>query len=116
MSLIDDYLDAANRENTRRSYASAVQHFEIDWGGFLPATVDAIIRYLADNASVLSLNTLRHRLAALSRWHQDHGFPDPTKAAKVRQVLKGIRTLHPAQEKTRQTPRVDCLAANQRLA
>ena len=99
MNQIDDYLNAANRENTRRSYASAIQHFEVEWGGFLPATVDAIIRYLADYASALSLNTLRHRLAALSRWHQDHGFPDPTKAVKVRQVLKGIRTLHPAQEK-----------------
>jgi len=99
MSLIDDYLDAANRENTRRSYASAIQHFEMEWGGFLPATVEAILRYLADHAGVLSLNTLRHRLSALSRWHQDHGFPDPTKAAKVRQLLKGIRALHPAQEK-----------------
>ena len=99
MNQIDDYLNAANRENTRRSYVSAIQHFEVEWGGFLPATVDAILRYLTDHARTLSLNTLRHRLAALSRWHHDHGFPDPTKAHKVRQVLKGIRTLHPAQEK-----------------
>ncbi len=27
------------------------------------------------------------------------GFPDPTKAPLVRQVLKGIRSLHPAREK-----------------
>jgi len=99
MSQVDIYLDAAERANTRRSYASAIQHFEVEWEGLLPATIDSIARYLAVYAESLSLNTLKHRLAALSRWHQDHGFPDPTKALKIRQVLKGIRTLHPAQEK-----------------
>ncbi|MGE4369408.1 site-specific integrase [Azospira oryzae] len=99
MSQVDLYLGAAERANTRRSYASAIQHFEIEWGGLLPATIDSIARYLAAYAESLSLNTLKHRLAALSRWHQDHGFPDPTKAPKIRQLLKGIRTLHPAQEK-----------------
>ncbi len=92
MSQVDLYLDAAERANTRRSYASAIQHFEIEWGGLLPATIDSISRYLAAYAESLSLNTLKHRLAALSRWHQDHGFPDPTKAPKIRQLLKGIRT------------------------
>ncbi len=99
MSQVDLYLDAAERANTRRSYASAIQHFEVEWGGLLPATIDSIARYLAAYAELLALNTLKHRLAALSRWHQDHGFPDPTKAPKIRQLLKGIRTLHPAQEK-----------------
>ncbi len=99
MSQVDLYLDAAERANTRRSYASAIQHFEVEWGGLLPATIDSIARYLAAYAESLSLNTLKHRLAALSRWHQDHGFPDPTKATKIRQLLKGIRTLHPAREK-----------------
>ena len=99
MSQVDIYLDAAERANTRRSYASAIQHFEVEWEGLLPATIDSIARYLAVYAESLSLNTLKHRLAALSRWHQDHGFPDPTKALKIRHVLKGIRTLHPAQEK-----------------
>ncbi len=87
MSQVDLYLGAAERANTRRSYASAIQHFEIEWGGLLPATIDSIARYLAAYAESLSLNTLKHRLAALSRWHQDHGFPDPTKAPKIRQAL-----------------------------
>jgi len=42
---------------------------------------------------------LRHRLAALAQWHIDQGFPDPTKAPVVRQVLRGIQALHPAVEK-----------------
>lgn len=96
---IDSYLRAATRDNTRRSYQAAVRHFEVEWGGFLPATADSITRYLADYATSLSANTLRQRLAALAQWHIDQGFPDPTKAPIVRKVLKGIRREHPSQEK-----------------
>lgn len=99
MAEVDRYLEAATRENTRRSYQSAIRHFEIEWGGFLPASADAIARYLAEHAESLSLNTLRARLAALAQWHQTQGFPDPTKAPHVRKVLKGIAALHPTPEK-----------------
>lgn len=109
MSQVEIYLKAANRENTRRSYASAVRHFEVEWKGLLPATSDTIARYLADHGATLSLNTLQHRLAALSRWHTDHGFPDPTKAQVVRQVLRGIRTLHPAKERQAKPLQLDTL-------
>lgn len=96
---VERYLRAGTRENTRRSYQSAIEHFEVSWGGFLPATSDAIVRYLVDYADTLSLNTLKQRLAALAQWHITQGFPDPTKTPTVRQVLKGIRTLHPVQVK-----------------
>ena len=96
---VERYLEAANRENTQRSYASALRHFEVEWGGHLPATPDSVARYLADHAGQLSTNTLRHRLAALAGWHREHGFVDPTRAPLVRKVLKGIQTLHPSVEK-----------------
>ncbi|MEW9624370.1 site-specific integrase [Rhodanobacter geophilus] len=96
---LDTYLEAAQRENTQRSYASAVRHFEVSWGGLLPATADTVAQYLAAHATTLSINTLRQRLAALSQWHQTHGFADPTTAARVKQALKGIQALHPAREK-----------------
>ncbi|BCR26215.1 site-specific integrase [Aquipseudomonas alcaligenes] len=99
MKDIERYLQAGTRENTRRSYQSAVDHFEVTWGGFLPATSDSIVRYLVDYADTLSSSTLKQRLAALAQWHITQGFPDPTKTPVVRQVLKGIRTLHPAQAK-----------------
>lgn len=99
MSNIDQYIHAATRENTRRSYQAAVQHFEVSWGGFLPATADSIARYLADHAEALAFNTLKLRLAGLAEWHREQGFPDPTKAPMVKKVLKGIRELHPAKEK-----------------
>ncbi|MFD2405304.1 hypothetical protein ACFSVK_05340 [Azorhizophilus paspali] len=89
MSEIERYLQAGTRENTRRSYQSAIEHFEVSWGGFLPATGDSVARYLVAHAGKLSLNTLKLRLAALAQWHISQGFPDPTKAPVVRQVLKG---------------------------
>lgn len=99
MTRLAQYIEAAERDNTRRSYASAIRHFEIEWKGLLPSTADAISRYLADHAANLAINTLRQRLAALSRWHTDQGFSDPTKSPLVRQVLKGIRLIHAVPEK-----------------
>lgn len=99
MNNVDHYLHAATRENTRKSYQVAVRHFEVEWSGFLPATANSVARYLADHAELLSANTLRQRLAALGQWHIEQGFPDPTKAPIVRNVLRGIRASHPSQEK-----------------
>ena len=99
MADLRSYLDAATRTNTQRSYASAIRHFEVEWGGHLPATADSTARYLADHADYLSINTLRQRLAALANWHIEHGFADPTRTALVRKVLKGIKALHPSVEK-----------------
>jgi integrase len=99
LSTIDQYVTAATRDHTRRSYRSAIRHFEETWGGFLPATAESVARYLADHAATLSLNTLRLRLAALAQWHADQGFPDLTKAPLVKKVLKGNGELHPVREK-----------------
>ena len=96
---LDRYLQAATRDNTRRSYRAAIEHFEVSWGGFLPATSDSVARYLVAYAGELSINTLKLRLSALAQWHNSQGFADPTKAPVVRKVFKGIRALHPAQEK-----------------
>ena len=96
---LENYLQAAERANTQRSYASALRHFEVTWGGLLPATADSVARYLAAYAASLSVNTLRQRLAALSHWHQAHGFSDPTGTLIVKKTLKGIQALHPAREK-----------------
>ncbi|RBH91064.1 Tn3 family resolvase [Xanthomonas oryzae pv. oryzae] len=103
MISVAQYLEAATRPNTERAYAAATRHFEVEWGGHLPATADNVARYLAAYAGQLAINTLKHRLAALAQWHRVHGFADPTRAPVVRQVLKGIQTLHPSVEK-RATP------------
>ena len=99
MTDLERYLEAAERDNTRRAYRAALAHFELVWGGVLPASGESVARYLASYAESLSTSTLRHRLAALARWHRQEGFIDPTKTELVRQVFKGIRALHPNQEK-----------------
>lgn len=96
---VEFYLNAATRKNTLRSYESALRHFEVEWGGFLPASADAIARYLASYAATLAVSTLNQRLTALAQWHIEQGFPDPTKAPLVRKVMRGIRAEHPAQGK-----------------
>ena len=109
MHQIDDYIHAATRDNTRRSYRAAVAHFEVEWGGFLPATADSISKYLADHAGMLANSTLKQRLSALGQWHVDQGFPDPTKAPIVRKIMRGIQELHPAQEKRAKPLQLDAL-------
>lgn len=103
VSKLDQYLAAATRENTRRSYEAATRHFEVEWGGCLPASPETIARYLADFGDRLAANTLRQRLAAIASWHTAHGFVDPTRAPIVKQTMRGIQTLHPRIEK-RATP------------
>lgn len=99
MTNIDQYLEAATRSNTRKSYRTAIEHFEVSWRGLLPATADSVARYLADCAGDLATSTLEQRLAALADWHVEQGFPDPTKAPIVRKVMRGIRALHPGRQK-----------------
>lgn len=96
---VERYRRAAQRESTLRRYRQALEHFEVVWGGYLPATAESVVRYLADYGDSLSSSSLRTHLAALARWHQAQGFPDPTKAPQVRDVLKGIRALHPRSER-----------------
>lgn len=94
MANLETYLEAATRANTKRTYAAAVRHFEVEAGRSLPATGEQVAQYLADYAGQLAVPTLRHRLAALAQWHRDQGFQDPTKTAIVRKVFRGIRTVH----------------------
>lgn len=89
------YLQAARRASTQRRYAQAIEHFEGEWGGLLPASSESVVRYLAAYGARLSGSTLRTHLAALAQWHRQHGFADPTKAARVRDTLRGIQALHP---------------------
>lgn len=53
MSQLDRYLEAATRENTQRSYASALRHFEVESGRLLPATADQVAQYLTDYDNAL---------------------------------------------------------------
>lgn len=103
------YIQAADRENTVKAYASAIRHFEIEWHGLLPATVDTVARYLVEHATVYRISTLRLHLAALARWHADHGFADPTRSPLVHKVLRGIRAKHATAQRRARPLQLDVL-------
>jgi integrase len=102
MTTVDTYLRAATRDNTRQSYRAALRHYELEWGGLLPASPDRVAQYLAEHGAILAVSTLRLRLAALAQWHREQGFTDPTRQPVVRQVLRGIQALHPVVQKQAQ--------------
>jgi len=89
------YLRSVQRDSTQRRYQGVLRYFEQGWGSCLPASGDTVVRYLVEHAETLSSSTLGLHLAALAQWHHSHGFDDPTKSAKVRQVLRNIRAQHP---------------------
>ena len=87
------FLAAATSDNTRRTYRSAIRHFQA-WGGALPADESSVIRYLMAYADSLNARTLALRLTALSQWHVYQGFADPASTPTVRKTLAGIARLH----------------------
>ncbi|MGK5066146.1 tyrosine-type recombinase/integrase [Janthinobacterium sp. RT4P48] len=87
------FLAAATSDNTRRTYRSAIRHFQA-WGGALPADESSVIHYLLAYADSLNARTLALRLTALSQWHVYQAFADPASTPTVRKTLAGIARLH----------------------
>lgn len=87
------YQIAATSDNTRRAYQTDIRHFEI-WGGQLPATTEAILRYLHAFAQTLNPRTLSRHITALKQWHRYQRFPDPTDDPVVSKTLTGIARIH----------------------
>ena len=104
------YIEAATAENTRRTYRSAIRHFE-RWGGRLPAETRIVSAYLLAYAGALNPRTLSLRLTALRHWHQLQGFPDPTTAPEVRKILRGITRRHGVPKQQAKTFRLEHLEA-----
>ena len=99
MNKVDRYLKAGTRENTRRSYRAAVEHFEVTWGGFLPATGDSILRYLAEYADDVGglvpgvpFATLRERGRITQRAREAGDVADFSR--RIRQGVPGIAEEH----------------------
>jgi integrase len=90
-----EFVQQSKAKNTVRAYRA-------DWADFtewcrthgqasLPASPDAVALYVADLSATHKAATITRRLSAISQAHQIGGFETPTKAAKVRLVLAGIR-------------------------
>ncbi|MGB9989868.1 hypothetical protein [Pseudoduganella rhizocola] len=93
---------------TKRLYRRAVWHF-IDWGGLLPASEAAILKYLEAHAPKASRATLAMRLAALSRWHVEQNFPNPVKSIAVRDAFAQLVQSRPVLKARAKTLHIDRL-------
>lgn len=81
--------------STRRDLASAWRGFE-RWcsrsgSSPLPASPDAVCRFLADQAERVTVQTLRRALRAIDHFHALEGFASPAADEMVQDVLVGIR-------------------------
>jgi len=63
------------------------------WTHLLPPAIDAALVSAGVKAKpgALTYNTVSHRLAVLSKWHQLNGWSSPTEAAPVKTLLREAR-------------------------
>lgn len=92
---VGDLRNASKAANTVRAYqadwrrwqAWCDQHAQVA----LPAHPDTVAAYLADQAGLLKVSTLRRHLATISKAHQVAGLVSPCSAVAVQDTLAGLR-------------------------
>lgn len=92
------YQDAADAPATIRAYASDVKNYEA-WCAqsrltAFPATPEVVGAYLAAAGEGYAMQTLRRRVAAVSRASAIAGHPLDTKHPAIRETLRGIARVH----------------------
>lgn len=90
-----EFIRQSKSKNTIRAYRADWAHFE-SWcrshGQMsLPAAADTVALYVTDLSATHKPATITRRISSISQGHQIAGLESPTKAAKVRLVLAGIR-------------------------
>jgi integrase len=90
-----EYVRASKSANTVRGYASDWRHFgrwcELNGVSALPASPESVALYIAECADRLKVGSLLRRLNAICEAHKALGLESPTRAALVKNVIKGIR-------------------------
>jgi integrase len=91
-----DYIEASRAPSTIEGYRHDFLMFT-RWATTaglpvdLPIPVGVITLYLTDEAERLATNTLARRASAIRYMHHQEGYPSPTDAPQVRQVMAGIK-------------------------
>jgi integrase len=64
-----------------------------NWCHLLPASIDAalVAAKVKSKLGVLAFNTVSHRLAVMSKWHQVNEWPSPSESIAVRTLLREAR-------------------------
>ena len=89
-----DYIREAHAKNTHKAFRNDMDHF-IAWGGSIPCSPEVLTQYLSYHASILSVATLKRRIATIGKAHRLSGYtPSPTQSEAVKMTLKGIQRHH----------------------
>lgn len=83
------YVEESLSENTRKAIKNDLDHFK-SWGGIIPAEPDMIAAYISNYAGILSVSTLKRRLAHISKAHKMKGYDNPVSSELVRMTMRGI--------------------------
>lgn len=89
---------AAVAENTKLSYSSDLRQYQRT-KRILPASEGDIMSYIADFEGILAPETIAHHLRALSKWHREYSYRDPTESESVKSVMAGVRRRNPTSVK-----------------
>jgi integrase len=92
------YLQGSSAAATRRAYQGDVADL-LRWGGSVPCTPMTLARYIVERAQCHRPSTVARRVVGIGRAHVAYGFPDPSKDALVRAVLRGVRREHGAAQR-----------------
>ena len=95
---VAEALDNAQAPATRQAYRSGRRRFRA-WcenrkASALPADPMVIAVFLSEIAETLKMNTVRLNRTAIADAHLNAGYPDPTAAASVKKVLKGLSRMY----------------------
>ena len=107
---LQEYLNAATSDSTRRAYRSAIRQFE-KWGGRLPTDSETLARYLTSRANALNPRTLDLHLTAISQWHRYQGVANPAQEPLIQKTMSGIRRVHGKPKQKAKALRLEHIAA-----
>jgi site-specific recombinase XerD len=89
------FIQASKAESTLRGYRTDWAHFcswcEKQAVQSLPASPEAVARYIADCTRCLKTGSIQRRLNAIAEAHKAFGVESPCSTGMVRATLKGIR-------------------------
>lgn len=93
MQIVRNYVEESLSENSRKALKSDLTHY-INWGGNIPACPEDVALYLSSYAGILSIATLRRRLASLSKVHNMEGHDNPVSSELVKMTMRGVSRKH----------------------
>lgn len=100
-SSLNDLKKRAGKFQGQSKSKNTLLAYEKDWANFskwchrhslqdFPADDETICLYMVQQSDLVSVPTIRNRLAAIRNYHIDRGHPNPCKSENIRKTMRGI--------------------------